>query len=106
MATHQHDEDLIAARDAVVKTQQANDETIASLARIGVQVDQSSFAMMRLLILVDSVLGPFDGNIVSADRVRYEQKVQARFAELLADAQTQVARQRLLEGVSGQQVAR
>lgn len=95
-------EHLAAMRDEALKAQAANDEALAALARRGIQVDATAMTATRLAFLLNTLLGDFDGDHVTAARVQYELRVQERVTAMIAEINSQVARQMLLQGVSGQ----
>lgn len=82
--------------DTVKELQAANDADLASLAQQGVVVGQDSLTHMRLMLLLDRVLGT-DTDV----RLEYELACQRQFVEALAGLKTQVAAHRLLDGVQG-----
>lgn len=77
-----------------------NDLAIAQLQAQGMAVDVASLLSVRVAHLLDTVLGPMyvDGepNLV---RGEFELQLQQSYATMIADAQGQAARAKLLNGV-------
>lgn len=78
-----------------------NNAAIERLARQGIQVGTDAMSAVRLAALCDHLLGGMD----DPPRRTFEAMLQHRYAELLADAQSQLDRARLLQGVNGMPTA-
>lgn len=75
--------------------QARNDAALERMARRGMAVQKIDVTNVRLQMLVDVLFGDMD----QPNRLVYEHAVQAKFAELLADAEQQASRAALLNGV-------
>ncbi len=88
---------LTERRLEVERMQQANDVALQTLpAQFGVAIDQASIMNVRLMMLIEYLLGDMD----SARRLDYEHVVQVKFVELIAQVESQAARAKLLNGVA------
>lgn len=76
-----------------------NDAKLASLAREGIQIQQLDLLAVRVQALCDRLLGRMDGPLPSGTRALFELELQQKYATMLDDVQSQVARQKLLQGV-------
>lgn len=85
--------------DTVKELQAANDADLTALAQQGVVVGQDSLTHIRLMLLLDRMLGT-DTDV----RLEYELACQRQFVEALADVKSKVAAHRLLDGVHGAQL--
>jgi hypothetical protein len=73
----------------------ANDATLQRIAARGFQIGKGDILQLHLSILLDQLLGDFD----DPRRQAYEIAVHTRMAEVLAETETAINRQALLEGV-------
>lgn len=72
-----------------------NDEILARLLQRGMAIQKADVMHVHLSVLVELLFGDMD----QPARLTYEHAVQAKFAELLTDAEAQAARATLLNGV-------
>jgi hypothetical protein len=85
--------DLTQLRAEVTRLQLANDAELTALQAQGAGVN---VAMIRLLVLLDGLLGPADGDGATERRLSYELACQQQFAAVIAELKPQVARRTLL----------
>lgn len=84
-----------AGRHEAEQLRIANDATLQRLIGKGFQVGKGDILQLHLSILLDQLLGDFD----DPRRQAYEIAVHVRMAEVLAEAEAQVNRTTLLQGV-------
>jgi hypothetical protein len=93
----QPNDDLDDLRARVAAMQATNDLGVTRLAQRGVGVNVPG---VRLDELVEHLLGDMD----DPRRLAYEERVQRRFTEIITEAEGQIARSVLLQGVNGHQL--
>jgi hypothetical protein len=93
-----------AARDLkarIAELTATNDAALAEFAKQGIQVDAASIQGVRLVELLNHLLGDMD----DPRRLAYELAVQERFVTVVADLRKQIEAHRsrsiLLDGVNG-----
>ncbi len=107
--------DMSGDHDAVALSEELsarNDDVIRSLRAQGYNVEMVSILGTRLAALCDHVMGPLyyvndesdDDSDNEPNRLRgeFELELQRKYAEQLAQAQSQITRSVLLNGVRGQ----
>ena len=94
-------EELEDLQHQVTARQQVNDTALQNLGKQGVRIDGGSLIGIRLVMLLDTVLGPADGDEVTEERLRYELACQDKFTDMIADIHKQVRTAQLLQGVRG-----
>ncbi len=93
----QHADDLTELKARVNQMQKANDAALGRLAQRGIGINVPG---IRLDELTEHLLGDMD----DPRRLAYEERVQKRFTQIIADAEREVARAQLLQGVNGAQI--
>lgn len=87
---------LTERRLRVEEAQRVNDAALQRLvSQHGIGLDAAAPLHVRFVVLVDQLLGTMDAEA----RLTYEEAVQAKFMQLIAEAEQQAARARLLNGV-------
>lgn len=76
--------------------QQATEDNVALMKQHQMGLDDLSIVKLWVSVLLDTVLGPAE----TPARLRYELALQAKTKEIIEGSASQVARQRLLQGVN------
>jgi hypothetical protein len=92
-------DELVQLAHDVTAAQTRNNASLDALAAQGVRVDPGMILTTRITILMDTLLGPADGPDVTEARLRYEQRCQATFREMIGNIQSQIRQAQLLQGV-------
>ena len=98
--------ELAGRRELAKQLNTDNNRRLAAMAQKGAGIDQSSFLGTRIEILCDLFLGTLDGETATLRRVEFEIECQKRFAAGISEAERQLTRALLLNGVrqnAGQQ---
>lgn len=88
---------------AIQHLAQQNEHGLAALARQGAGLDPVGLIMLRIMLLADFTIGRIeDGRLLTGPfgpRLAYERALQEILARQIAEAQSQVTRHALLQGV-------